>query len=147
MIDVPVNRIAGRALVGACIILILFLSHSLAYPLDGSRGTGIRRLGGIHGNQARSPDTQNLLPGALLSTRWISPRLLAHPDLVSSDSDPVLTETIEELLGKEFENCRLALLVLSIPNELRYAEHPGNDRQIFCQERHAFSPTLANSAV
>jgi hypothetical protein len=112
-------------LLGASLLPLLL--H--AYPLDGYRETGIRRVEG-----ARLAD-EGVIPGrkqpagAKLTTTEVDLRLLDYPDLDLPAPDPAFTAQIRKLLGNDSDRYGIAVLDLSNPAQPRYAEHRGDFRQ------------------
>lgn len=101
----------------------------MAYPLDGYRGTGIRRLEAIRlANEGVIPGDKQP-KGALLSTDQVDLRLLDYPELSLPQVNTGLTAAIVEMVGEKSDVYSFALLDLSNPEQPCYAEHQGNHQQ------------------
>ena len=115
-------------------ILSLLLSVALvpvihAYPLDGYKDTGIRRLEASrlgHEGVIKGPKQPE---GALLGTAQVDLRLLDHRDMDLPPADPEFTKQIRRLLGGNADRYGLAVLDISDPGTPRYAEHRGDYTQ------------------
>lgn len=111
------------------LITLLFPAVVYAYPLDGYKETGIRRveaarlavLGEIRGR--KQP------PGALLPKQYVNLRLLDYPELNLPLPDPGFTTRIIKLLGKTRKRYGISVLDVSDPNHPLYAEYRGDFRQ------------------
>ena len=101
----------------------------MAYPLDGYEETGIRRVEGARLAHEGLATGGHQPPGALLSTDQVDLRLLDERDLELPPPDPGFTSKIESLLGENADRYGVAVLDLSDPDNLRYAEHRGGYRQ------------------
>ncbi|MFV1973846.1 MAG: serine hydrolase, partial [Thiohalobacterales bacterium] len=113
----------------ASLVIALLPAVSQAYPLDGYPETGIRRVEGARlANEGIVPGRKQPA-GALLSTAEVDLRLLDYPDLDLPAPDPVFTRQILKLLGTNTGRYGVAVLDLSDPKQLRYAEHRGDYRQ------------------
>jgi len=111
------------------LLLVTAAGRCLAYPLDGYRETGIRRLEAARLAVLGKMRGRKLPPGALLPTRLVDLRLLDHPDLQLPDPDPEFSARLIELLGDQAERYGIAVLDLSDLDHPRYAEHRADYRQ------------------
>jgi len=111
-------------------VLLMFTSATqvLAYPLDGYKETGIRRVEGARLANEGLAIGGFQPPGAMLTTEQVDLRLL-HKDLVLPPADPEFSEQIKTLLGKDVDQYGITVLDLTDPENLRYAEHRGDYRQ------------------
>ncbi len=108
-------------------IAFLFPVILYAYPVDGYKETGIRRveaarlavLGEIHGQP----------PGALLPSQYLGLQLLDYPELNLPQPDPEFTKKIINLLGGESSRYGISVLDFSDPIHPLYAEYQGDFRQ------------------
>ncbi len=100
-----------------------------AWPLDGYPDTGIRRLEHdrlvVAGELEGTPPP----PGARAATSAIDLRLTAHAHLDLPEPDAAFTAQIHELLGEDTEAYALAVLDLTDPDDISYAEWRGDYRQ------------------
>ena len=96
------------------------------YPVDGSPHTGITRLEAYSLAKAFLLETGTLPPGAFLSMNDVQLSLRQRPDFRLPDSDPELVSEIRALLGADVAAYGIAVLDLSDPNALRYAELNGS---------------------
>ena len=104
-------------------------SLATAYPLDGYKDTGIRRVEGARmANEGIVPGRKQP-PGALLSTPEVDLRLLDYPNIDLPAPDPAFNKQILKLLGKNADRYGIAVLDLSKPEKPRYAEYRGDYRQ------------------
>ena len=110
------------------LISITAVSAALAYPLDGYEETGIRRVEGARlANEGKAIGGFQP-PGAMLTTEQVDLRLVGkNLDLPSADPD--FTAKIVALLGENADRYGIAVLDLSDPENLSYAEHRGNHIQ------------------
>jgi len=114
----------------ALLIFVLSVSTGLlmAYPLDGYKETGIRRVEGARlANEALAIGGFQL-PGALLTTKQVDLRLL-NKTIALPPADPAFTARIKALLGENADRYGFALLDLTDPDHLRYAEYRGDYSQ------------------
>ena len=110
------------------LITITAVSAALAYPLDGYEETGIRRVEGARlANEGKAIGGFQP-PGAMLTTEQVDLRL-AGENLDLPSADPDFTAKIVALLGENADRYGIAVLDLSDPENLRYAEHRGNHIQ------------------
>ncbi|QTA81662.1 Beta-lactamase domain-containing protein [Desulfonema limicola] len=106
-------------------ILVLPALPAWAYPLDGEPYTGIGRLEGYllaQEGKARAPRQP---PGAMLSIDKVCPRLTGYKNIKLPNPDPGFTAQIKKLLGHDAGNYGIAVLDISNPENIRYAEHRG----------------------
>src|SRR5262245_27322414 len=121
----PVRAVAC----GAVACLVASLTTARAYPIDGAAYTGIGRLAyqervqGGPGAGAKRP------PGERLPLAAVDVRLAERRELELPASDPALTAALRRLLGAQAERYGLALLDLSDPERVRYAEWNGRAAQ------------------
>ena len=119
-------QLAHRLLV--ITIGLFMVSLAGAYPLDGYEQTGIRRLEGARLAQEGVIKGPAQPPGALLTTEQVDLRLLAlQAELPPPDA--VFSARIAAMLGDNADRYGIAVLDLSDPENLRYAEHRGDYRQ------------------
>lgn len=110
------------------LLAVLFLSwlyptSALAYPLDGTPDTGIKRLEGYGLVQADKVRGRLLFPGSLLPTHAIQLKLLGQPGFRIPSPDPQLTAQLKRAMGSEStRSYSITLLDLSDPGRPRYAE-------------------------
>jgi len=108
--------------------LLASATLALGYPLDGYEETGIRRVEGARlANEALAIGGFQP-PGAMLTTEQVDLRLL-HQDLTLPPANPEFTAQIVALLGENADRYGIAVLDLTVPENLRYAEHRGNYKQ------------------
>lgn len=100
----------------------------MAYPLDGYKETGIRRVEGARLANEGLAIGGFQPPGAMLTTEQVDLRLL-HRDIDLPPADPVFTAKIKALLGENADRYGIAVLDLSDPGNLLYAELGGDYRQ------------------
>jgi len=110
------------------LISITAVSAALAYPLDGYEETGIRRVEGARlANEGKAIGGFQP-PGAMLTTDQVDLRLVGK-NLDLPMADPDFTAKIVALLGENADRYGIAVLDLSDPENLSYAEHRGNHIQ------------------
>jgi len=110
------------------LISITAVSAALAYPLDGYEETGIRRVEGARlANEGKAIGGFQP-PGAMLTTDQVDLRLVGK-NLDLPTADPDFTAKIVALLGGNADRYGIAVLDLSDPENLSYAEHRGNHIQ------------------
>jgi len=107
----------------------LIASSASPYPLDGYDSTGIRRLLGLRLAQQGEVQDSRLPKGALLGLADIDLRLLGRRSFDPPAPDPELTRRLVDILGAEADRYGVAILDLSDPDHVRYAEHRGDYRQ------------------
>lgn len=100
----------------------------MAYPLDGYKETGIRRVEGARLANEGLAIGGFQPPGAMLTTEQVDLRLL-HRNIDLPPADPVFTAKIKALLGENADRYGIAVLDLSDPGNLLYAELGGDYRQ------------------
>ncbi len=122
-----------NSLIRRGMVVALFASCTAAmvqaYPIDGYRDTGIRRVEGVRLVETGEIPGKKQPPGALLPTAAVDLRLLDYPDLELPTPDPAFTREIRGLLGQRASQYGIAVLDLSNPETPRYAEHRGEHRQ------------------
>jgi len=99
-----------------------------AYPLDGYEETGIRRVEGARLANEGLAIGGFQPPGAMLTTDEVDLRLVGR-DLTLPPPDPVFTAAIVAMLGEDAGSYGIAVLDMTDPDHLRYAEHQGDYRQ------------------
>jgi hypothetical protein len=120
----------ANPLSSALIILVGIASVSAAfgYPLDGYEETGIRRVEGARLANLGQAVGGFQPPGAMLTTEQGDLRLLGR-SLALPPADPAFTAQVVALLGENANDYGIAILDLTDPDKLRYAEHRGNYSQ------------------
>jgi hypothetical protein len=108
--------------------LLVNVSTGWGYPLDGDQYTGITRLEGYRLAQTGEIRGRRLPAGALLTTEEVDLRLLKRAELRLPEPDPQFSTQVERLLGTETDRYGLAVLDLTDPRRVRYAEHRGKAR-------------------
>ena len=101
---------------------------AMAYPLDGYEETGIRRVEGARLANDGLAIGGFQPPGATLTTEQVDLRLLGR-EISLPPADPEFTARVSALLGDDTGRYGVAVLDLSDPENLRYAEHRGDFRQ------------------
>ena len=99
------------------------------YPLEGYESTGIRRLLGLRLAQQGVVQDSRLPKGALLGLADVDLRLLGRRNFDPPPPDPELAKRLADILGAEADRYGVAVLDLSDPEHIRYAEHRGEYRQ------------------
>jgi hypothetical protein len=113
----------------AFLITLLLPSLVGAYPLDGYKETGIRRVEGARmANEGIVPGRKQPA-GALLSTDEVDLRLLDYRDMELPAPDPVFSKQLIKMLGSSAPNYGIAVLDISDPERPVYGEHRGDYRQ------------------
>jgi len=113
----------------AQLALMAGIQPAFAYPLDGYEETGIRRVEGARlANEGKAVGGFQP-PGAMLTTEQVDISLSDQPELALPAPDPQFTAQIESLLGENADRYGIAVLDLTNPDKLRYAEHRGDARQ------------------
>ena len=113
----------------AFLITLLLPSLAGAYPLDGYKETGIRRVEGARmANEGIVPGRKQPA-GALLSTDEVDLRLLDYQDMDLPVPDPAFSKQLVKMLGSSAPNYGIAVLDISDPEHPVYGEHRGEYRQ------------------
>jgi len=99
------------------------------YPLEGYESTGIRRLLGLRLAQQGVVQDSRLPKGALLGLADVDLRLLGRRNFDPPPPDAELAKRLADILGAEADRYGVAVLDLSDPEHIRYAEHRGDYRQ------------------
>ena len=108
---------------------LLLPALASAYPLDGYKETGIRRVEGARlANEGIIPGRKQPA-GALLSTDEVDLRLLDYRDMELPAPDPAFSKQLVNMLGSSAPNYGIAVLDISDPENPVYGEHRGNYRQ------------------
>jgi len=111
------------------LIALLLPSLTGAYPLDGYKETGIRRVEGARlANEGIVPGRKQPA-GALLSTDEVDLRLLDYQSMDLPVPDPVFSKQLVNMLGSSAPNYGIAVLDISDPEHPVYGEYRGNYRQ------------------
>ncbi len=111
-------------------VIVSFPVILQAWPLDGYKDTGIRRVEGARlAHEGKVKDYLKQVPGALWLTSKVDIRLLEHKDLKIPPPDPELTAQIKSLLGSHLNEYAIAVLDLTDLNHPRYAVHRGEHKQ------------------
>jgi len=111
------------------LITLLLPSLAGAYPLDGYKETGIRRVEGARmANEGIVPGRKQPA-GALLSTDEVDLRLLDYQDMDLPVPDPAFSKQLVKMLGSSAPNYGIAVLDISDPEHPVYGEHRGEYRQ------------------
>lgn len=122
-------KIAYRFIATLSATALLASSSMLAaYPLDGYKETGIRRVEGARLANEGLAKGGTQPPGALLTTEQVDLRLL-NKDFSLPPVDPAFTAQITALLGDNADRYGIAVLDLTDREHPRYAEHRGDHRQ------------------
>jgi hypothetical protein len=132
MEDLRVGLIESRPMRAAIIsLLCVFLSAgpALAYPLDGYESTGIGRLQHQRLVQEGKLGGKKRPSGELLPLAQVDLRLLRQRNFELPPPDPALTAKLKKLVGPDVERYGISLLDLSDPQNPRYAEYHGGQRQ------------------
>jgi hypothetical protein len=114
---------------GAAAVLVVAAAGAGAYPLDGAAYTGIGRLEAQQRVQAGKAAGAKRPAGELLPLAEVDVRLADRADLELPAPDPALTAALRGLLGADAGRYGLALLDLSDPRRVRYAEWNGRVSQ------------------
>ena len=120
--------IPGLAL-AASLFVAAFPGSAGAWPLDGYPDTGIGRLEHDRLVVAGELDGRPPPPGARLPTAAIDLRLTGHAELDLPEPDPGFTAALRDLLGENQADYALAVLDLTDPDAIAYAEWRGDYRQ------------------
>ncbi|MDX2457255.1 MAG: hypothetical protein QNL87_07080 [Gammaproteobacteria bacterium] len=113
----------------AFLMSLLLPTLAGAYPLDGYKETGIRRVEGARlANEGIVPGRKQPA-GALLSTDEVGLRLLDYQAMDLPAPDPVFSKQLVKMLGSSAANYGIAVLDISDPERPVYGEHRGDYRQ------------------
>ncbi|MFC1880441.1 serine hydrolase [Thermodesulfobacteriota bacterium] len=113
---------------GIFLVLMAWAGQGWCYPLDGYPYTGILRLEGFRLAQAGKVRGIKIHAGALLNSDQVDLRLRDRLEFTIPAIDPDFTEAVQAYLGDDADNYAVAVLDLSDPNHLKYAEHNGTQR-------------------
>ena len=113
----------------AFLITLLLPSLAAAYPLDGYKETGIRRVEGARMANEGIISGRKQPAGALLSTDEVDLRLLDYQGMELPAPDPVFSKQLVRMLGSSAPNYGIAVLDISDPEHPVYGEHRGDYRQ------------------
>jgi len=116
----------ARTVLGVSMAVVSLLS--MAYPLDGYEETGIRRVEGARLANEGMAIGGFQPPGAQLTTEQVDLRLVGR-NLTLPPPDPAFTDAIVAMLGEDAGNYGIAVLDMTDPDHLRYAEYRGDYRQ------------------
>ncbi len=100
-----------------------------AYPLDGYKDTGIRRVEAARLSVLGEMRGRKQPAGALLPRLKVKLRLLDYPMLELPEANPAFTAKIKRLLGKKRSRYGISVLDISKPDEPLYAQYRSNNRQ------------------
>ena len=119
----------NRTTVFALTLCLAGMSCVFAYPLDGYKDTGIRRVEGARlANEGKAVGGFQP-PGAQLSTEQVDLRLLDHRKMTLPAPDPEFTTKVKATLGENLDRYAFAVLDLTNPDQPRLAEFRGDHRQ------------------
>ncbi len=116
-------------------VTLVFLATMLlptvtgAYPLDGYKDTGIRRVEGARLANEGVISGVKQPAGALLSTAEVDLRLLNYANMDLPVPDPAFSQQLVKMLGSSADNYGIAVLDISDPAHPLYGEHRGDYRQ------------------
>lgn len=110
-----------------CIALAPALS--LCWPLDGYEETGIRRIEASRLAHAGLAPGGKQPPGALLPSEQVQLRLTTTHMHSLPRPDPGFSREVVNILGEQADRYSLLLLDLTLPDQPRYAEHRGDEKQ------------------
>ena len=116
-------------------VTLVFLATMLlptvtgAYPLDGYKDTGIRRVEGARLANEGVISGVKQPAGALLSTAEVDLRLLNYANMDLPVPDPAFSQQLVKMLGSSADNYGIAVLDISDPAHPVYGEHRGDYRQ------------------
>ena len=110
-------------------IAFVFPAVIYAYPLDGYKETGIRRVEAARLAVLGEMRGRKQPPGALLPSQYVDLKLLDYPELNLPQADPQFTKKIIALLGKSRSRYGISVLDVSDPIRPLYAEYRGDFRQ------------------
>lgn len=122
----PSSALLNAILFGVSCLLAL---PAGSYPLDGYDETNIGRLEAASRIQNGQLKGKKQPDGALLSREQVDLRLLDRPDLTLPEPDKKFSQQIKSLLGSNASRYGISVLDLSDLNNIRYAEHNGNQVQ------------------
>ena len=111
------------------IITLIFPISICAYPLDGYKDTGIRRVEAAHLAVLGEIRGRKQPPGALLPSQNVELQLLDFPELNLPRPDPGFTNQIIKLLGKDRSRYGVSVLDVSDPVHPLYAEYRSDHKQ------------------
>ncbi len=114
-------RILLSSLMLASVIAIPVTNNVTAYPLDGTKYTGIQRLEGMRLGQLGKVRSRKLPPGALLNLKQVRPRLFNAKGLQIPPVDKQFSAEVKKLLRAP--SYGIAVLDLSDLKKPVYAEH------------------------
>lgn len=122
---------ASRAfLFAAALSCLLAVATSVrGYPIDGGAATGIGRLEFQRRVEAGELPGRRRPPGEQLGSAEVGLRLGDRREPELPAPDPALTRALVRLLGADADRYGLALLDLSDPERVRYAEWNGSQPQ------------------
>ena len=116
--------IAIKAFYTAAFALITLVAN--AYPIDGFKETGIKRLDyfqAVKSGEVKDNLVQKYsLPGADLKTHQVAPRLI-NTELNFPESSAELNAQLTSLIPDDPTRYSVALIDVSDPDNIRYAEH------------------------
>jgi hypothetical protein len=126
----PIHKLVFL-LTGACLTAVLTLlpNAGTAYPLDGFESTDIGRLQAQRLIQEGKRQGRKRPAGELLPLEMVDLKLLDQPEFRLPEADPKLTAKVKQMLGEHVARYGIALLDLSDPEQPRYAEWNGHQRQ------------------
>ena len=108
---------------------MLLPTLTCAYPLDGYKETGIRRVEGARLANEGVISGRKQPAGALLSSDEVNLRLLNYPNMDLPVPDPAFSKQLVKMLGSSADNYGIAVLDISDPAHPVYGEHRGDYRQ------------------
>jgi len=120
------RRVSSLLIVAA---FLLPAPRADAYPLDGYKETGIARLEEQRLVQEGQRPGKKRPSGELMPLSMVDLRLLDRPGLELPPPDPKLSARVSRLLGPDADRYGVALLDLSDPDDVRYAEVRGGAQQ------------------
>ena len=117
----------GRFILAVCFVFWAELVN--AYPLDAYEETNIGRLEEASRIERDLIKGRKQPKGALLTREQVDLRLVERKDLSLPAIDEKFSRQIKSLLGNNASRYGVSVLDLSDPNNIRYAEHNGNQVQ------------------